>query len=123
MSVKMTHATMLLIGIILMVVGVGLGLFAYAHRPITGIMDGMQRVDSWAFKTEAYYGILFIAALFVLAGILRLVLGISASSAASKPSVAGESKLDQIKKAKELLDAGAITAAEFEKIKKSALDS
>lgn len=84
-------------------------------------MDAMQRSDSWAFKPQVYYGILLIAALFGLAGILRIVKGTakSVNSAATAPS--GTSNLEEIKKAKELLDAGAITFAEFEKIKSNAI--
>ena len=97
--------------VIFIVIGIGLGLFA---------MYFIQRPD---YNSRAFgpYGILFFAALFALAGILRLAQGKKASNIGKILSGEG-SGLDQIKKAKELLDAGAIDAAEFERIKRSALD-
>ncbi len=55
------------IGSILIILGLGIGLFAYAHRPPDGLVDAMNRGDSWAFKPNIYYVIMFIAALFGLA--------------------------------------------------------
>lgn len=96
-------------GVVQIVVGIGLGLFAYAHRPVEGFIDAMQRADSWAFKPSIYYGILFIAALLALAGVLRLTQGKKAPNIGKILSGEG-SGLDRIKKAKELLDSGAIDA-------------
>ena len=108
-------------GVMQIVLGIGIALFACAHRPPTGFMDEINRAGSWYFKPGMYYVILFIAALFALAGILRLVQGKKAPKIAQILSGEGSS-LDQIKKAKELLDSGAIDAAEFERIKKTALE-
>lgn len=108
-------------GVVLIIVGLAIGLFAYAHRPPEGFVDAMNRADSWVFKSGVYYVILFIAALCGLAGILRLAKGKKTPNISKILSGEGSS-LDEIKKAKDLLDAGAIDAAEFEKIKKSALE-
>lgn len=64
------------IGSILAVAGLGLGFFTYAHRPAEGFMDALQRSDSWAFKSEVYYALLFLAALVLVAGALRLAKGL-----------------------------------------------
>lgn len=110
------------VGTIQIVIGLAIGLIAYAHRPPEGFMDAIQRGGSWALNPNAYYGCLFFAGLFVLAGIVRFTRGQKSPNIENNPSGEGSS-LDQIKKAKELLDAGAINAAEFEKIKKKALGS
>lgn len=109
-------------GTVQIVIGIALGLFAYAHRPPVGFMDAMNRADSWAFKPSFYYVILFIAALCVLAGILRMAKGKRAPNIAAILSGGEASSLDEIKKAKDLLDAGAIDMSEFEKVKKRALE-
>ena len=58
-----------------------------------------------------------------MAGILRIMKsGSKPQNATGTISGGADSRLDEIKKAKELLDAGAINATEFEKIKKEALD-
>jgi hypothetical protein len=63
-----------------LVIAIGLGLYTYAHRPVEGLMDAMQRADSWAFKPSLYYLLLFISALFALSGILQLTKGKGANS-------------------------------------------
>ena len=108
-------------GVILIVICIALGLFTYAHRPPDGFVDAMNRGDTWVFKSGIYYVIMFIVALIGLAGIMRLVKGKKTPEIARILSGEGSS-LDQIKKAKELLDSGAIDSAEFEKIKKKALE-
>ncbi len=108
-------------GAVLIIIGLAIGLFAFAHRPPVGFVDAMNREGSWMFKSGAYYTILFIAALCGLAGVLRLAKGKKTPNIAKILSGEGSS-LDQIKKAKELLDSGAIDATEYEKIKKKALE-
>ena len=106
-----------MVGSLAIVIGLAIGFYAYIHRPVTGLFDAAQRADSWVFKQNPYYGLVAFAGLLVLAGILRFI---KAEKAASSPSGEGSS-LDEIRKAKELLDSGAIDATEFEKIKKTAL--
>lgn len=65
-------STSLTVGASLLVAGIVLGLFTYAHRPPSGFMDALQRGDSWAFKSEAYYGLLLLSALLGIAGIVRV---------------------------------------------------
>lgn len=64
------------IGAFLFVAGLALGFFTYAHRPPEGFMDALQRADSWAFKREVYYILLFVSALFGVAGLLRIAKGL-----------------------------------------------
>ncbi len=61
------------LGIILIVVALIIGFFAQSHRPVEGMMDAFQREGSWVLKPGAYYVFLFIAAMFGLFGVLRLV--------------------------------------------------
>lgn len=72
------------IGSTLLVLGAALGIFAYAHRPIEGFGDALTRNSTWVLKPEPYYGALFVAALFVIAGILRFVMKPKASPDAQK---------------------------------------
>lgn len=111
------------LGATLIAGGVGIALFARAHRPIEGFMDALGRgPTAWAFKPEFYTGILLFAALCGLAGILRIVRGNRVPNIAKMLSKE-ESGLERIKAAKELLNAGAIDAAEFDRIKMRALEN
>ena len=109
-------------GVVLIVIGLVIAFATYSHRPPDGFMDAMNRADSWAFKPEFYYLFLFISALCGLAGILRIMKGKKPTNIARIISGGQGSSLEEIRKAKELLDAGAIDASEFEAIKKKALD-
>ena len=113
-------------GIFALVVGILLFMWARAHSPNMGFGEMITKMDSYIIKPPVYYSAIIIAVLFAIGGAINLVKSLQTDG--SKPlniakilSGAGSS-LDQIKKAKELLDAGAIDAAEFEKIKKDALD-
>lgn len=109
-----------IVGIML---GLALGFWARAHSPHMGFGEMMTKMDSYMINEPAYYAFMGVAALLVLlgAGAFFTSLGTPVPAGAAFPPGVGSS-LDQIKKAKELLDAGAITAPEFEKIKKTALD-
>jgi uncharacterized membrane protein HdeD (DUF308 family) len=113
-------------GIFVLAGGILLFIWARAHSPNMGFGQMLTKANSFILKEPFYYTVLFIAGLMVLGGVINLVKSLRGDGVASNTdkSLSGEgSTLDQIKKAKELLDAGAINADEFEKIKKSALGS
>ncbi len=63
-------------GTILIILGLGLGFFTQAHRPPEGFMDALNRADSWAFKNEVYYALLFISALLGVLGLVGTISGV-----------------------------------------------
>ena len=127
MSENKPSATSLQVsGGVAIAIAIGLFMWARAHSPNMGFGEMMTQMDSYILKPPVYYGAIIIAVLFAIGGAINLVksLQMEGKKGLSIPKIfTGEgSGLDQIKKAKELLDAGAIDAAEFEKIKKEALD-
>jgi hypothetical protein len=121
-SPQSTEIDIIATGAGLIVIGLVIGIFAYAHRPPDGFVDAMNRAGSWAFKPGVYYVVLFIAIACGLAGILRIAKVKKAPRIAKFISGGEGSSLDEIRKAKELLDAGAIDETEFKKIKQRALE-
>lgn len=107
-------------GVITVSIGVALGYWALSHSPNMGLGGLLTHYDSYILKPPFYYSVMTIAAIFVLGGattlIKRIIITISDSRSEGNPS-----RLDDIKKAKELLDAGAIDQSEYDKIKRSAL--
>lgn len=73
------------VGLVLLIVGAALGIFLYVHRPVEGFIDAISRSISWTFKPELYYGGLFVAALFVIAGIVRFMAKTKPQTETRKP--------------------------------------
>lgn len=126
MSGKASKTRMQISGIFGLAVGILLFVWARSHSPNMGFGEMMTKMDSYILKPEVYYGAITIAVLFALGGAINLVKSLQAEGKKGLnigKILTGEgSSLDEIKKAKELLDAGAIDAAEFERIKKSAME-
>ena len=71
-------------GFFFVVMGIGLGLWAYAHRAPTGLFDALSRFgnkpEAWYFKPGVYYAVMFLAAFFVLGGVVSLIRGLMKES-------------------------------------------
>ena len=125
MASKRSKKSMQLSGIVVIVLGAGLLLWARGHSPNMGFGEMMMMdANGYIIKQPLYNGILIIGGLAILSGVINLVRSFQAEGATGANSPAAQpAGLDRIKQAKELLDAGAIDAAEFEKIKKETLKS
>jgi len=60
------------VGVLGIITGLGIGLWARSHSPHMGFMEMARKWDSFYLKEPAYYGILAIAVLFGLAGIISI---------------------------------------------------
>jgi hypothetical protein len=60
------------IGVFGIITGLGIGLWARSHSPHMGLMEMVRKWDSFYLKEPAYYGILAIAVLSGLAGIISI---------------------------------------------------
>ena len=122
---KMTKTAMQVSGVVELVIGIGIFIWARAHSPNMGFGEMLTKADSFILKEPVYYAVLGIAALFAIGGIINVVKSLGADGKTAlnvaKSLTGQDTGLEKIKKAKELLDAGAIDAAEFAKIKKEAL--
>ena len=111
-------------GVIGVIVGVTLGIWARKHSPHMGIGEMITKWDSYILEEWQYYTAMIAAVLLILGGVGAFLRSVFESVPIMEMMFSGktESGLDKIKRAKELFDSGAIDAAEYKKIKKSAIN-
>lgn len=61
------------IGPILLLVGIAIGFFTLSHPPASDLMDALQRADSLRLRSDYFYTLLLVAALFVVAGAMQIM--------------------------------------------------
>lgn len=112
-------------GIFASIAGLILVFWSRAHSPYMGLGEMMTKPNTFILKEGAYYILLMTSAGLILGGVFLFIKGFVGLNPNFAKALSGAkgSRLDELRKAKELLDSGAIDADEFERIKKTELES
>lgn len=63
------------VGFVLILVAVGLYFFASEHNPNMGLGDMITHLDGWMLAKPIYYGVMILAALLALVGVVSIFNG------------------------------------------------
>lgn len=117
-----TNNALRIIGAAAVSVSILIALWARAHSPNMGFDELMIKLDSYILKQPIYYVIMLVAALIAVGGAVSIILSFNTVTPTLLDLPSPNIQLEDLTKAKQLYDSGAIDATEYQKIKNAILN-